>query len=226
MVEGASHWPQADQPETVPTPDDAVMTDYRAAAPDGAQIPLRWYAKRGSASGSAVLYTPGGPDVPATAAPARITDPAELPPAYTPRSGSWTSSATKTSPTLCAWAGPVSRWRSTCAPGCRTYSISSPPPATSPAGPSPTGPASWPPSDRHSPTGPARRAARALSLARRRRPHRAVARRRAAVRAGPRRLRCPVGCSRVTAVRCRLARPARRWSSARLPARGARRGGV
>lgn len=43
-----------------PMPDDVAMTDYHATAPDGAQIPLRWYAKNGSAPGSAVLYTHGG----------------------------------------------------------------------------------------------------------------------------------------------------------------------
>jgi len=44
----------------LPMPDDVTMTDYHATAPDGAQIPLRWYAKQGSAPGSAVLYTHGG----------------------------------------------------------------------------------------------------------------------------------------------------------------------
>jgi acetyl esterase/lipase len=41
-------------------PDDITMTDYHATAPDGAQIPMRWYAKKGWAPGSAVLYTHGG----------------------------------------------------------------------------------------------------------------------------------------------------------------------
>src|SRR2546423_34245 len=44
----------------LPMPHDVVMTDYHATAPDGEQIPMRWYAKKGSAPGSAVLYTHGG----------------------------------------------------------------------------------------------------------------------------------------------------------------------
>jgi acetyl esterase/lipase len=46
--------------EALPMPDDITMTDYHATAPDGAQIPMRWYAKKGWAPGSAVLYTHGG----------------------------------------------------------------------------------------------------------------------------------------------------------------------
>jgi len=46
--------------EALPMPDDISMTDYHATAPDGAQIPMRWYAKKGWAPGSAVLYTHGG----------------------------------------------------------------------------------------------------------------------------------------------------------------------
>src|SRR5262249_48682426 len=44
----------------LPVPDDVAMTDYHATAPDGAQIPMRWYAKKVPAPGAAVLYTHGG----------------------------------------------------------------------------------------------------------------------------------------------------------------------
>jgi acetyl esterase/lipase len=46
--------------DALPMSDDVTTTDYHATAPDGAQIPMRWYAKKGSAPGSAVLYTHGG----------------------------------------------------------------------------------------------------------------------------------------------------------------------
>jgi len=43
-----------------PTPANVTITDYNAEATDGARIPLRWYAKDGTAPGAAVLYLHGG----------------------------------------------------------------------------------------------------------------------------------------------------------------------
>lgn len=43
-----------------PMPADVKITDFTAMAGDGAEIPLRWYEKAGTAPGSAVLYLHGG----------------------------------------------------------------------------------------------------------------------------------------------------------------------
>jgi len=43
-----------------PMPSDVKVTDYKTTSPDGAEILLRWYAKDGVASKSAVLYLHGG----------------------------------------------------------------------------------------------------------------------------------------------------------------------
>lgn len=43
-----------------PTPADVTVTDFHAVAGDGAKVLLRWYAKDGSAPGSAALYLHGG----------------------------------------------------------------------------------------------------------------------------------------------------------------------
>jgi acetyl esterase/lipase len=44
----------------LPMPDDVEIADYATTTPDGATLLLRWYAKRGSSPGSAVLYAHGG----------------------------------------------------------------------------------------------------------------------------------------------------------------------
>jgi acetyl esterase/lipase len=41
-------------------PTDVKTTDFRATAPDGTDVLLRWYVKEGAASGPAVLYLHGG----------------------------------------------------------------------------------------------------------------------------------------------------------------------
>jgi len=46
--------------EQLPVADDVVMTDYATTSRDGSQIAMRWYAKKGVHTGSAVLYVPGG----------------------------------------------------------------------------------------------------------------------------------------------------------------------
>jgi acetyl esterase/lipase len=44
----------------LPESPDVTITDYETTTPDGASMLLRWYAKDGSAPGSAVLYLHGG----------------------------------------------------------------------------------------------------------------------------------------------------------------------
>lgn len=44
----------------LPAPDDVEITDHSTTAADGAEILLRWYAKRDSNPGAAVLYAHGG----------------------------------------------------------------------------------------------------------------------------------------------------------------------
>jgi acetyl esterase/lipase len=46
--------------EAQPMPSDVAMRDFEAVGADGATIPMRWYEKRGSAPGAAVLYLHGG----------------------------------------------------------------------------------------------------------------------------------------------------------------------
>lgn len=44
----------------LPFPDDVTMQDFETPAADGVNILLRWYAKKGSTPGSAVVYAHGG----------------------------------------------------------------------------------------------------------------------------------------------------------------------
>ena len=44
----------------LPVPRDITMKDYETTTSDGARLLLRWYAKRGTDPGSAVLYAHGG----------------------------------------------------------------------------------------------------------------------------------------------------------------------
>ena len=44
----------------LPTPTDVTIQDHETTTTDGATLLLRWYAKEGSAPGSAVLYAHGG----------------------------------------------------------------------------------------------------------------------------------------------------------------------
>lgn len=44
----------------LPMPDDVEIIDHSTTTPDGATLLLRWYARRGSTPGSAVLYAHGG----------------------------------------------------------------------------------------------------------------------------------------------------------------------
>jgi acetyl esterase/lipase len=110
-----------------PVPDDVTITDYHTTARDGARLLLRWYTTEAAAPGPAVLYLHGGGMITGSVAlydarlsrqvsrsgvrpvvrmyrptplpPARPTWPACRPP--TSRSGSWTSSATRTCPMRC-----------------------------------------------------------------------------------------------------------------------------
>jgi acetyl esterase/lipase len=43
-----------------PIPDDVRMSDYHATAEDGTQITMRWYTKRDTSPGAAVLFLHGG----------------------------------------------------------------------------------------------------------------------------------------------------------------------
>lgn len=46
--------------EQLPVVDDVLTKNIKVSTEDGSQILLRWYEKRGSRPGSAVLYIPGG----------------------------------------------------------------------------------------------------------------------------------------------------------------------
>ncbi len=85
-----------------PFPDNVTITDYHTTARDGARLLLRWYTTEAAAPGPAVLYLHGGGMITGSVAlydARRPTWPACRPP--TSRSGSWTSSATRTCPMRC-----------------------------------------------------------------------------------------------------------------------------
>lgn len=124
------------------------MLDDRTTTPDPYIEPyLLWSYNDSRTAWPALLGEAAGrPDVPATAAPARLEDATGLP-RPTSRSASSMPSATRTSPTRPSSAGPASLWSSTCTPVSRTNSTPSPSPPTLLAAPSPTASASSPPSD-------------------------------------------------------------------------------
>ena len=96
-----------------------------------------------------------GPDVPATAAPVRIADPAGAASAYIEVGQRDIFRDEDLTYALRLGRAGV-KVEFPCAPACRTCSICSPSSATSHAGPPLTASASWPPSDRHPPPAGAR----------------------------------------------------------------------